>query len=146
LDPVWLHPSPSPGCFLEVLILRGLKRHVLEVLIIGDLQARLLILMDFKSFIISDLIKNEEFAQVLILGELGRAVGTEGWIFRLRECSGPPRRAGATGSECDGCGSPRLLSREDDSDLRITQRRLERRDSRSSRARLAGGGLCAKLM
>jgi len=45
-----------------------------------------------------------------------------GWNFRLRECCGPPRRAGATGGERGGCGSPRLLGREDDSVLRTMQR------------------------
>jgi hypothetical protein len=50
------------------------------VLILGDLLPRSLILLDFKSFIISDLIKNEEFAEVLILDGLGRAVGTGEWI------------------------------------------------------------------
>jgi hypothetical protein len=58
--------------FLEVLILQGLQANVLEVLILGDLLSRLLILMDFKSFIISDLIKNEDFMEVLILEGLGR--------------------------------------------------------------------------
>ena len=57
---------PSP-MFLEVLILEDLQANVLEVLILVDLLSRLLIPIDFKSFIISDLIKNEEFAEVLIL-------------------------------------------------------------------------------
>jgi hypothetical protein len=48
-------------------------------LILGDLLARSLILLDFKSFIISDLIKNEGFAEVLILEELGRAKCRGGW-------------------------------------------------------------------
>ena len=68
-SPVRFHPSPR--CFLEVLILNGLQTPVSEVLILGDLWPRLLILLDFKSFIISDLIKNEEFAEVLILEGLG---------------------------------------------------------------------------
>jgi hypothetical protein len=55
------------------------------VLILEDLLSPVLILLDFKSFIISDLIKNEGFAEVLILGGLGRAVGMDGW-----------RRAGGT--------------------------------------------------
>jgi len=46
--------------------------------------ARLLILLDFKSFIISDLIKNEKFAEVLILGGLGRAMFANCSVFRLR--------------------------------------------------------------
>ena len=66
-------PPPPPGCFLEVLIVEGLRLHVLEVLILGDLLSRLLILMDFKSCGISDLVKNEGFAEVLILEGLGRA-------------------------------------------------------------------------
>jgi hypothetical protein len=60
-----------------VLILNGLQAHISEVLILGDLRARLLILLDFKPFIISDLIKNEEFAEVLILEGLGRALRTD---------------------------------------------------------------------
>ena len=72
-------PAPSPGCFLEVLIVEGLRLHVLEVLILEDLLSAMLILMDFKSFIISDLIKNEGFTEVLILGGLGRARCTDGW-------------------------------------------------------------------
>jgi hypothetical protein len=64
---------------LEVLILKGLQARVSEVLILGDLQARWLILLDFKSFVISDFIKNWEFAEVLILEGLGQAVGTGGW-------------------------------------------------------------------
>jgi hypothetical protein len=62
-----------------VLILKGLQAHISEVLILGDLLARSLILLDFKSFIISDLIKNEGFAEVLILEELGRAKCRGGW-------------------------------------------------------------------
>jgi hypothetical protein len=64
------------------------------VLILGDLQARLLILLDLKSFIISDLIKNDEFAEVLILEGLGGAVGRDGW-----------NRAGEAGrAECSRSG------------------------------------------
>jgi len=93
-------PSPSPGCFLEVLILKGFQLHLSEVLFLHGLLSPVLILLDFKSFIISDLIKNEDFMEVLILGGLGRA----------------------TASECDGCDPARLLSGEDDSVVRITQR------------------------
>jgi len=74
-DPPGLYPidpTPSPRCFLEVLILKSFETHVSEVLILEDLLSRVLILLDFKSFIISDLIKNEEFAEVLILIGLGR--------------------------------------------------------------------------
>jgi len=39
-----------------------------------------MILIDFKSFIISDLIKIEEFAEVLIVGGLGGAKYRGGWI------------------------------------------------------------------
>jgi len=63
-------PTPSPGYFLEVLILEDLQLYISEVLILGYLQARLLILMDFKSCRISDLIKNDGFAEVLILEDL----------------------------------------------------------------------------
>ena len=70
-------PHPLPPCLLEVLILEGLQANVLEVLILVDLLSRLLIPIDFKSFIISDLIKNGEFTEVLILGGLGRAVGRD---------------------------------------------------------------------
>jgi hypothetical protein len=66
---------------LEVLILEGLLLHVLEVLILGDLLSVMLILIDFKSFIISDLIKNEDFMEVLILERLGRAKCTCAWIW-----------------------------------------------------------------
>ena len=66
-------PHPLPPCLLEVLILEGLQANVLEVLILVDLLSRLLILMDFKSFIIIDLIKNEDFAEVLILEGLQSA-------------------------------------------------------------------------
>jgi hypothetical protein len=73
-------PPPSPGCFLEVLILKGFETNVSEVLILKGLLSRVLILLDFKSFIISDLIKNEDFMEVLILGGLGRAFGMDVWI------------------------------------------------------------------
>jgi len=42
------------------------------VLILQGLLSRVMILIDFKSCIISDLIKNEDFAEVLILEELQR--------------------------------------------------------------------------
>ena len=64
---------------MEVLIIEGLRLHVLEVLILEDLLSAMLILMDFKSFIISDLIKNEGFTEVLILEGLERATRTNGW-------------------------------------------------------------------
>jgi hypothetical protein len=64
-----------------------------------DLLARLLILLDFKSFIISDLIKNEEFAEVLILEELGRAMFANCSVFRLRD------------SPSRGCTLPGLVAR-----------------------------------
>jgi hypothetical protein len=70
---------PSPGCFLEVLILQGFQLWFSEVLILQGLLSRVLILLDFKSFIISDLIKNEGFTEVLILEGLGRAKCTNGW-------------------------------------------------------------------
>ena len=73
-------PPPSPGCFSEVLILKGFETNVSEVLILKGLLSRVLILLDFKSFIISDLIKNEDFMEVLILGGLGRAFGMDVWI------------------------------------------------------------------
>jgi len=73
-----------------VLILRDLQTHISEVLILGDLQARLLILLDFKSFIISDLIKNERFAEVLILEGLGCAVGRDGWTWAGKIRRDPP--------------------------------------------------------
>ena len=60
-------PSPHPRCFLEVLILKGFQKQFSEVLILEDLLSPVLILIDFKSFIISDLIKNEVFMEVLIL-------------------------------------------------------------------------------
>ena len=88
-------PTPLLPCFLEVLILGDLQPKCPEVLIIGDLLARLLILLDFKSFIISDLIKNEGFAEVLILGGLGRAVGTGGW----RRAGGTRRGDSSRGAE-----------------------------------------------
>jgi len=133
---------PSPGRFLEVLIPKGLEARISEVLILGDLWARLLILLDFKSFIISDLIKHEEFAEVLILDGLGRAVGTDGWNFRLREGSS------ARASERDGCDPPRLLSGEDGGVVRITQRRRDSRRSlcRSSGRQASGDEFCAELM
>jgi len=65
---------------LEVLILKGFETNVSEVLILKGLLSRVLILLDFKSFIISDLIKNEDFMEVLILGGLGRAFGMDVWI------------------------------------------------------------------
>jgi hypothetical protein len=52
--------------------------------------------LDFKSFIISDLIKNEEFAEVLILGGLGRAMFANCSVFRLRDPPTPSAFAGAT--------------------------------------------------
>jgi hypothetical protein len=64
------------------------------VLILGGLQERLLILLDFKSFMISDLIKNEGFAEVLILGGLGCAVGTDVWDRAGDTERGPPTRCG----------------------------------------------------
>jgi hypothetical protein len=73
-------PPPSPGCFLEVLILKGFETNVSEVLILKGSLSRVLILLDFKSFIISDLIKNEDFMEVLSLGGLGRAFGMDVWI------------------------------------------------------------------
>ena len=84
-------PPPPPGCFLEVLIVEGLRLHVLEVLILEDLLSAMLILMDFKSFIISDLIKNEGFTEVLILGGLGRARCTDGWavVGKVTRCGDP---------------------------------------------------------
>jgi hypothetical protein len=72
-------PSPHPRCFLEVLILKGFQQQFSEVLILEDLLSPVLILIDFKSFIISDLIKNEVFMEVLILEGLGRAAGMAGW-------------------------------------------------------------------
>jgi hypothetical protein len=76
---------------LEVLIIEGLRLHVLEVLILEDLLSAMLILMDFKSFIISDLIKNEGFTEVLILGGLGRARCTDGWavVGKVTRCGDP---------------------------------------------------------
>jgi hypothetical protein len=50
-----------------VLILNGFQQHFSEVLIMQGLLSPVLILIDFKSFIISDLIKNEDFMEVLIL-------------------------------------------------------------------------------
>jgi hypothetical protein len=73
-------PTPLPRVFLEVLILNGFQLYFPEVLIIQGLLLRVLILLDFKSFIISDLIKNEDFMEVLILGGLGRAFGMDVWI------------------------------------------------------------------
>jgi hypothetical protein len=70
-------PPPSPRRFLEVLILKGFQLQFPEVLILQGLLHPVLILLDFKSFIISDLIKNEDFMEVLILGGLGRAFGIE---------------------------------------------------------------------
>jgi len=65
---------------LEVLILTGFELRFSEVLILQGLLSPVMILIDFKSFIISDLIKNEEFAEVLILGGLGGAKYRGGWI------------------------------------------------------------------
>jgi len=57
--------------------------------------SRLLILLDFKPFVISDLIKNEEFAEVLILEALGRSVGMDGW----RRAGGTRRGDSSRGAE-----------------------------------------------
>ena len=65
-------PPLPPGVFLEVLILNGFQLHFSEVLILNDLLSPVLILLDFKSLIISDLIKNEDFMEVLILIGLRR--------------------------------------------------------------------------
>ena len=101
---------PSPGCFLEVLILNGFQLYFPEVLIIQGLLLRVLILLDFKSFIISDLIKNEEFTEVLILEGLGRAARRRnGWIREgeMVSCGDPPSaerrlRPGARGGTGGG--------------------------------------------
>jgi hypothetical protein len=82
---------------LEVLIIEDLLRNVLEVLILGDLLAALLILIDFKSCIISDLIKNEDLMEVLILEGLGRAMRRD--------------RAGATGRGEGSVGAELLRGR-----------------------------------
>jgi hypothetical protein len=72
------------------------------VLILGDLQGRLLILLDLKSFIISDLIKNDEFAEVLILEGLGGAMGMGGWNFRPRD---PPSASASGKATADTLGT-----------------------------------------
>jgi hypothetical protein len=112
---------PSPGGFLEVLILKDLEAHHPEVLILQVLLSPVLILMDFKLFIISELRKFGPNAEVLIPERLARSmfancspfrrrdrpfrhVGTRkvrSSPTRLRRTSrfGPPRRTGATGSE-----------------------------------------------
>jgi len=59
LNPAGLPPSPLPRRFLEVLILKDFYPKCPEVLIIVDLVAVLLILLVFKSFVISDLTKNK---------------------------------------------------------------------------------------
>ena len=69
-DPPGLYPGvspPLPGRFLEVLILKAFQLYFPEVLILEGLSSSALILLDFKSFVISDLIKNEDFMEVLIL-------------------------------------------------------------------------------
>jgi hypothetical protein len=63
-----------------VLILKGFQLRFSEVLILQGLLSPVMILIDFKSFIISDLIKIEEFAEVLILGGLVGAKYRGGWI------------------------------------------------------------------
>jgi len=90
-------PSPHPRCFLEVLILKGFQKQFSEVLILEDLLSPVLILIDFKSFIISDLIKNEDFMEVLILEGLGRAMRRD--------------RAGATGRGEGSVGAELLRGR-----------------------------------
>jgi hypothetical protein len=53
-----------------VLVLKDFKSLFLE----------LLILVDFKPFIISELREFEKFIELLILGGLGRSMCTYGWI------------------------------------------------------------------
>ena len=103
-------PSPHPRCFLEVLILKGFQKQFSEVLILEDLLSPVLILIDFKSFIISDLIKNEVFMEVLILEGLGRAAGMAGWS-REGEKSGNlcGREAEFSRRRASGNGCPKLM-------------------------------------
>jgi len=84
-------PSPPPGVFSEVLILKGFETNVSEVLIIQGLLSRLVILIDLKSLIISDLIKNEDFAKVLILEELQRDFSE---VLNLEDLNGAKRANG----------------------------------------------------
>jgi hypothetical protein len=68
---------------LEVLILRDFKSFAPEVLILGDFKSlfsEVLILVEIKWMGMSEMRKNEKFLEVLILGELGRAICTNGWI------------------------------------------------------------------
>ena len=84
-----------------MLILKGFQRQFSEVLILQGLLSPVLILLDFKSFIISDLIKNEEFAEVLILVGLGRAMFANCSVFRLRDPPTPsafPKRRNSQGT------------------------------------------------
>jgi hypothetical protein len=77
--------------FSEVLILKGFETNVSEVLIIQGLLSRLVILIDLKSLIISDLIKNEDFAKVLILEELQRDFSE---VLNLEDLNGAKRANG----------------------------------------------------
>jgi len=73
------------------LILKGFETNVSEVLIIQGLLSRLVILIDLKSLIISDLIKNEDFAKVLILEELQRDFSE---VLNLEDLNGAKRANG----------------------------------------------------
>jgi hypothetical protein len=91
LYPGRIPPLPPPGVFSEVLILKGFETNVSEVLIIQGLLSRLVILIDLKSLIISDLIKNEDFAKVLILEELQRDFSE---VLNLEDLNGAKRANG----------------------------------------------------
>jgi len=83
---------------------------VLEVLILGDLLSALLILMDFKSCIISDLRKKEGFMEVLIPEGLGRAMfaNCSASAIRLRRGYGGLRSAVLHGGQARPAYASRL--------------------------------------
>jgi hypothetical protein len=65
-----------------VLILKDFKSSFPEVLILIDFKSfapEVLILVNLKTFIISEMQEIEKFLEVLILGDLRRAMCTNGW-------------------------------------------------------------------
>ena len=64
---------------MEVLILKGFELHVSEVLILRGLLSRVVILIDLKSFIISDLIKKRGIHGSVDSRRV-RTRGGHGWV------------------------------------------------------------------